>query len=185
MAPFCTALQPYLLEAVSGTHDNSAVGITHETQRSGFSHAMLINFLFGQVHAFNPNFEVLVEGVENAGDRRSPALQALEFESKVVDDGTIVVQANELGLTPLARIVSSGVSALNPEIMGLGPIDACRQAMGRAGMTIDDIEIEGEDTGGVKFKLSDYRGKVVVLYRRNPEARADLSNVSRASKAGR
>ncbi len=49
-------------------------------------------------------------------------------------------RAAELGVAPLARIVSSGVSALNPEIMGLGPIDACRQALDRAGMTIDDIE---------------------------------------------
>ena len=49
-------------------------------------------------------------------------------------------KAAQLGVTPLARIVSTGVSALNPEIMGLGPIDACRQAMDRAGMTIDDIE---------------------------------------------
>ena len=36
--------------------------------------------------------------------------------------------------------VVTGVSALNPEIMGLGPIDACRQALGRAGMTIDDVD---------------------------------------------
>jgi acetyl-CoA C-acetyltransferase len=49
-------------------------------------------------------------------------------------------RAKALGLTPIARIISSGVSALNPEIMGLGPIDACRQAMARAGMTIDDID---------------------------------------------
>ncbi len=50
-------------------------------------------------------------------------------------------KAAALGLTPLARIVSSGVSALNPEIMGLGPIEACRQALGRAGMTIDQIDL--------------------------------------------
>ncbi len=49
-------------------------------------------------------------------------------------------KAAAVGATPLARIVSTGVSALNPEIMGLGPIDACRQALGRAGMTIDDID---------------------------------------------
>ncbi len=49
-------------------------------------------------------------------------------------------RAKSLGLAPLARIVSTGVSALNPEIMGLGPIDASRQAMTRAGMTIDDID---------------------------------------------
>jgi acetyl-CoA C-acetyltransferase len=50
-------------------------------------------------------------------------------------------KAKALGLTPLARIVSSGVSALNPEIMGLGPIEACRQALARAGMTIDQIDL--------------------------------------------
>ena len=37
--------------------------------------------------------------------------------------------------------MSSGVSGLNPEIMGLGPIEACRQALARAGMTIDDIDL--------------------------------------------
>ena len=50
-------------------------------------------------------------------------------------------KAAQLGITPLARVVASGVSALDPEIMGLGPIDACRQAMRRAGMTIDDIDL--------------------------------------------
>jgi acetyl-CoA C-acetyltransferase len=49
--------------------------------------------------------------------------------------------ASTLGITPLARIVSSGVSALDPEIMGLGPIEACRQALKRAGKTIDDIDL--------------------------------------------
>ena len=49
-------------------------------------------------------------------------------------------KAAAVGATPLARIVATGVSALNPEIMGLGPVDACRQALGRAGMTIDDID---------------------------------------------
>jgi acetyl-CoA C-acetyltransferase len=50
-------------------------------------------------------------------------------------------KASQLGITPLARIVSSGVSALDPEIMGLGPIEACRQALKRAGKTIDDIDL--------------------------------------------
>jgi acetyl-CoA C-acetyltransferase len=50
-------------------------------------------------------------------------------------------KANELGVQPLARIVASGVSALDPEIMGLGPIEACRQAMARAGLSIDDIDL--------------------------------------------
>jgi acetyl-CoA C-acetyltransferase len=50
-------------------------------------------------------------------------------------------KAASLGLTPLARIVSSGVSALSPEIMGLGPVDASRQALARAGMAIPDVDL--------------------------------------------
>lgn len=50
-------------------------------------------------------------------------------------------KAKELGLTPLARIVSTGVSGLSPEIMGLGPIEASKQALARAGMSISDIDL--------------------------------------------
>ncbi|MBC8090762.1 MAG: acetyl-CoA C-acyltransferase, partial [Pseudonocardia sp.] len=50
-------------------------------------------------------------------------------------------KAAELGLTPLARIISTGVSGLSPEIMGLGPVEASTQALARAGMTIDDIDL--------------------------------------------
>jgi acetyl-CoA C-acetyltransferase len=50
-------------------------------------------------------------------------------------------KAKALGITPLARIVASGVTGLNPEIMGLGPVDACRQVLARAKMTIDDIDL--------------------------------------------
>ena len=50
-------------------------------------------------------------------------------------------RAAELGLTPLARIVSTGVSALSPEIMGLGPVEASRRALAQAGMTIGDIDL--------------------------------------------
>ena len=50
-------------------------------------------------------------------------------------------KAAELGLTPLARIVASGVSGLSPEIMGLGPVEASRRALAKAGMTIDDIDL--------------------------------------------
>jgi acetyl-CoA C-acetyltransferase len=51
------------------------------------------------------------------------------------------VKAASLGLTPLARIVSTGVSALSPEIMGLGPVAASRQALRRSGMAISDIDL--------------------------------------------
>jgi acetyl-CoA C-acetyltransferase len=50
-------------------------------------------------------------------------------------------RARSLGITPLARIVSTGVSALSPEVMGLGPVEATRQALSRAGMTIGDIDL--------------------------------------------
>ncbi|MFC9395694.1 MULTISPECIES: acetyl-CoA C-acetyltransferase [unclassified Streptomyces] len=50
-------------------------------------------------------------------------------------------KARELGLTPLARIVSTGVSGLSPEIMGLGPVEASKQALKRAGLTIGDIDL--------------------------------------------
>jgi acetyl-CoA C-acetyltransferase len=51
------------------------------------------------------------------------------------------VKAASLGITPLARIVSSGVSALSPEIMGLGPVSASQQALSRAGLAISDIDL--------------------------------------------
>jgi acetyl-CoA C-acetyltransferase len=50
-------------------------------------------------------------------------------------------KARALGLTPLARIVATGVSALSPEIMGLGPVDATLQALARAGLSIDDLDL--------------------------------------------
>ncbi len=50
-------------------------------------------------------------------------------------------RARELDITPLARIVSTGVTALSPEIMGLGPVEASKQALARAGMTIGDIDL--------------------------------------------
>ncbi|MGR8010144.1 acetyl-CoA C-acetyltransferase [Streptomyces hypolithicus] len=50
-------------------------------------------------------------------------------------------KARELGLTPLARIVSTGVSGLSPEIMGYGPVEASKQALQRAGLSIGDIDL--------------------------------------------
>lgn len=50
-------------------------------------------------------------------------------------------KARDLGVTPLARIVSTGLTALSPEIMGLGPVEASKQALKRAGMAIGDIDL--------------------------------------------
>jgi acetyl-CoA C-acetyltransferase len=54
---------------------------------------------------------------------------------------TSAEKAEQLGLEPLARIVSTGVSALNPEIMGLGPVEASRRALEHAGMSIGDMDV--------------------------------------------
>ena len=50
-------------------------------------------------------------------------------------------RAAQIDVPPLARIVSTGVSALDPAYMGLGPIEASRQALARAGMTTEDIDV--------------------------------------------
>ena len=50
-------------------------------------------------------------------------------------------RTEQLGITPLARIVSTGVSSLEPELMGLGPIESSRQALARAGLSIDDVDV--------------------------------------------
>ncbi|HET6911374.1 MAG TPA: acetyl-CoA C-acyltransferase [Mycobacteriales bacterium] len=62
------------------------------------------------------------------------------------DGGAAVVvmsdeRAKALGLKPLARIVATAVSGLDPAIMGVGPIEAVRKVLAQAGMTIDDIDI--------------------------------------------
>lgn len=50
-------------------------------------------------------------------------------------------KAKELGITPLARVVSTGVTGLSPEIMGLGPVGAVNQALERAGMSVSDLDL--------------------------------------------
>ncbi|GHJ45181.1 acetyl-CoA acetyltransferase [Catellatospora sp. TT07R-123] len=50
-------------------------------------------------------------------------------------------RARELGVTPLARIVSTGLSALSPEVMGMGPVEASRMALARAGMSVTDVDL--------------------------------------------
>jgi acetyl-CoA C-acetyltransferase len=50
-------------------------------------------------------------------------------------------RAKQLGITPLARIVSTGVTGLSPEIMGLGPVEASKKALAKAGMTIGDVDL--------------------------------------------
>jgi acetyl-CoA C-acetyltransferase len=50
-------------------------------------------------------------------------------------------RAGELGITPRARIIASSVTGVEPEIMGVGPIEAVRKVLAQAGMTIGDIDV--------------------------------------------
>ncbi|GAA2482548.1 acetyl-CoA C-acetyltransferase [Streptomyces thermolineatus] len=50
-------------------------------------------------------------------------------------------RAAELGITPLARILSTAVSAVSPEIMGITPVEASRRALARAGLTMGDVDL--------------------------------------------
>ncbi|MCW5253903.1 MULTISPECIES: acetyl-CoA C-acetyltransferase [unclassified Streptomyces] len=76
-------------------------------------------------------------------------------------------KAGELGLTPLARIVSTGVSALSPEIMGLGPVEASRQALSRAGLTMDDIDLVEINEAFAAQVIPSYRDLGVPLEKLN------------------
>jgi acetyl-CoA C-acetyltransferase len=88
-----------------------------------------VEALSGLKPAFRPDGQITAGNACPLNDGAAAVL--------VMSDG----KAKKLGLKPIARIVSSGVSALNPEIMGLGPIEASRQALKRAGMTINQIDL--------------------------------------------
>ncbi|MFE2757702.1 acetyl-CoA C-acetyltransferase [Actinosynnema sp. NPDC059335] len=77
------------------------------------------------------------------------------------------VKAKELGITPLARIVSTGVSGLSPEIMGLGPVEASRRALARAGMSISDIDLVEINEAFAAQVIPSYRDLGIDLDRLN------------------
>ncbi len=77
------------------------------------------------------------------------------------------VKAAALGITPLARIVSTGVSALSPEIMGLGPVEASGQALRRAGMAISDVDLVEINEAFAAQVIPSYRDLGIGLDRLN------------------
>jgi acetyl-CoA C-acetyltransferase len=95
----------------------------------------------------SPRAGVTLEGVEGLQPVFRPDGTVTAGNCCPLNDGAAAVvvmsdtRAAELGLTPLARVVATGVSALSPEVMGLGPVEASRQALARAGMTIDDMDL--------------------------------------------
>jgi len=76
-------------------------------------------------------------------------------------------KARELGITPLARVVASGLSALSPEIMGLGPVQASRRALANAGMTIDDVDLVEINEAFAAQVIPSYRDLGIDLDRLN------------------
>ncbi|MEV6494711.1 acetyl-CoA C-acetyltransferase [Actinoplanes sp. NPDC051633] len=94
-----------------------------------------------------PRPGVTMEGVSGLKPVFRPDGRVTAGNCCPLNDGAAAVvimsdtKARELGITPLARIVSTGVTALSPEIMGLGPVEASKQALARAGMTIDDVDL--------------------------------------------
>ncbi len=94
-----------------------------------------------------PRAGVTIEGVSALNPVFRPDGTVTAGNCCPLNDGAAAVvimsdtKAKELGLTPLARIVSTGVSALSPEIMGLGPIEASKRALALAGKSIEDIDL--------------------------------------------
>ena len=79
--------------------------------------------------AFRPNGTVTAGNASGINDGAAAILLASEEA------------LYELGLRPMARIVSMAVAGVNPRYMGLGPIPATRKALARAGLTIEDIDL--------------------------------------------
>jgi acetyl-CoA C-acetyltransferase len=94
-----------------------------------------------------PRAGVTLEGVAQLKPVFRPDGRVTAGNCCPLNDGAAAVivmsdtKARELGITPLARVVSTGVTGLSPEIMGYGPVEASKQALARAGMTIDDIDL--------------------------------------------
>ncbi|MBY5162551.1 acetyl-CoA C-acetyltransferase [Salsipaludibacter albus] len=95
----------------------------------------------------SPRFGTTAEGLAGLDPVFRPDGTVTAGNACPLNDGAAALvvmsdtRAEQLGITPLARIVSTGVGALSPEIMGLGPVDASRRALDLAGMTIDDMDI--------------------------------------------
>jgi acetyl-CoA C-acetyltransferase len=94
-----------------------------------------------------PRAGTTIEGISGLKPVFRPDGRVTAGNACPLNDGAAAVvvmsdtKARDLGLTPLARIVSTAVTGLSPEIMGYGPVDASKLALQRAGMTIDDMDL--------------------------------------------
>ena len=95
----------------------------------------------------SPRAGTTVEGLAGLKPVFRPDGRVTAGNACPLNDGAAAVivmsdtKAAELGLTPLARIVSTAVTGLSPEVMGLGPVDAIKLALKRAGKSVDDIDL--------------------------------------------
>ncbi|HEY3182763.1 MAG TPA: acetyl-CoA C-acyltransferase [Gaiellaceae bacterium] len=115
-------------------------------QESGFFDRELTPY-DGAASDDGPRASSTLEKLQQLDPVFKPGGKVTAGNSCPLNDGAAAVvvmsdtRASELGLTPRARIVASAVSGVEPEIMGVGPIEAVRSVLARAGMTIDDVDV--------------------------------------------
>ncbi|MEY9843849.1 acetyl-CoA C-acetyltransferase [Streptacidiphilus sp. MAP5-3] len=120
-----------------------------------------------------PRAGVTLEGVEGLKPVFRPDGLVTAGNCCPLNDGAAALvimsdtKAKQLGLTPLARIVSTGVSGLSPEIMGLGPVEASKQALKRAGLSISDIDLVEINEAFAAQVIPSYRDLGIDLDRLN------------------
>jgi acetyl-CoA C-acetyltransferase len=120
-----------------------------------------------------PRAGVTVEGVAGLKPVFRPDGRVTAGNCCPLNDGAAAVvvmsdvRARELGITPLARIVSTGVSALSPEIMGLGPVESSKKALALAGMSIGDIDLVEINEAFAAQVIPSYRDLGIELDRLN------------------
>ena len=101
----------------------------------------------GVAHDDGPRRESTLERLAALEPAFKPGGKVTAGNSCPLNDGAAAVvvmsetRVRELGIQPLARIVASAVSGVEPEIMGVGPIGAVRKVLDTAGMTIDDVDV--------------------------------------------
>jgi acetyl-CoA C-acetyltransferase len=120
-----------------------------------------------------PRAGVTVEGVSGLKPVFRPDGRVTAGNCCPLNDGAAALvvmsdtKARELGLTPLARIVSTGVTGLSPEIMGYGPVEASKQALSRAGLSIGDIDLVEINEAFAAQVIPSYRDLGIDLDRLN------------------
>jgi acetyl-CoA C-acetyltransferase len=120
-----------------------------------------------------PRPGVTMEGVEALKPVFRPDGRVTAGNCCPLNDGAAAVvvmsdtKAKQLGLTPLARVVSTGLTALSPEIMGLGPVEASKKALANAKMSINDIDLVEINEAFAAQVIPSYRDLGIDLDRLN------------------